>query len=135
MRTITGQVLSGWDQTPIAGAHLVLYLDVDGELIPLGTGTTTDNSGEFILSYVPGGSDQEVIKIQHVSYEDGTIYPQFVNPGEYVTRYLTVASYEVPEATVTAWVYRNGNAVWLVATVLILTALLIISENGNLARA
>jgi hypothetical protein len=129
MRTISGTVYSGWDHEPLQGAHLVLELNVDGDYFPLGDGTTTDANGFYSFTFVPGGLDNERIRVSHISHYDGNVYPHFMseNDGDI---YLQIKSHEQPEMTVQGWVSHNSNMLWLI-TFGLLMVIVIIHETGG----
>lgn len=129
MRTISGIVRSGWNHEPIEGAHLILELNVDGDYFPLGDGTTTDANGFYSFTFVPGGLDNERIKVTHISHHEGSIYPHFIN-GDTADKYLQIKSHEVPEMTVQGWVKHNSNQLWLATFGILLIIVLAYTANG-----
>ncbi len=131
MRTISGQIVSSDDQQGIPGVHLTLELDVDGEWFSLGDGTITDMDGNYSFTFVPGGNDNERIKLSHISHENSQIFPHLVPIG--ATKNVTMAfkTYEIAGPTITGWIKHNSNQLWLVVFGLLLITIFYFSTNGK----
>ena len=132
MRTISGIVKSGYDHEPIQGAHLVLELNVDGDYYPLGDGTTTDANGFYSFTFVPGGLDNERIRVSHISYHDNSIYPHTIS-GDEANVILQTKSHEQPEMTVTGTALVDSTYLWL-AVFVVLIVIAIVYKTGGLKK-
>jgi hypothetical protein len=132
MQTISGVVRSGYDHEPIQGAHLILELNVDGDYWPLGDGTTTDANGFYSFTFVPGGLDNERIRVSHVSYHDNSIYPHTIT-GDKANVILQTKSHEQPEMTVTGKALVDSTYLWL-AVFVVLIIIAIVYKRGGLKK-
>jgi len=131
MRTISGIVYSGWDQEPIPGAHLILELNVDGEYYPLGDGTTTDANGFYSFTFVPGGLNNERIKITHIAHEDGQLFPHLMSESDGNT-YLQSKSHQVASPVITGWISHNSNFLWAMIILLLIFFVIVYETNGSI---
>lgn len=131
MQTITGKVYSGWNQEPLENASLILELNVDGEYFPLGDGTTTDSNGEYSFTFVPGGLNNERIKITHIDHYDGQLFPHFV-PEHGAITYLEGKTFQKPSQLSTTWVEQNSNYLWSLIFLLMVLLLIIYETNGSI---
>jgi hypothetical protein len=128
VRTLSGIVTSGWDQEPIPGAHLILELNVDGEYYPLGDGTTTDANGFYSFTFVPGGLENERIKITHIAHEEKEVFPHLIS-GNSLDITMNVASHQQDMMTIPGSIVRNNYLVWIVAVVILCLIVLFYSEG------
>jgi hypothetical protein len=132
MRTISGRIISGWDQQPIPGAHLILQLNVDGDYFPLGDGTTTDANGFYSFTFVPGGFDNERILITHIGHEDAQIFPHFV-AGSVADVTMQYKFHEVDGITISD--YRTNTSFWwFMAFGVIGTLAIVFAQNGTITK-
>ncbi len=133
MRTIQGKITDSNSGIGIAFASIALGLLDGSEWFAIGTGTTTDLSGNYSLTYVPGGSSNERFQVRHVSYN-----PEFIDPNvDAADVSLTPASYQVDEVVIDgtpAWVDVPGpfqkNLLWFALMATAFIALVMFSVNG-----